>query len=234
MYWNKPLITVSWPSARDPVQESMHNGQHCLFWNPATRFNNVVTNQRLKDLCEWAMTGLQSQDPDSFLTDPKNYYDIANLVKLNIWIHDIRAQGIVKPWIMLDQGDGTWLAGTGDSRLRCLERIPEIQTVPAFVSTTQARAHLYQDLESVTTFDQFAKLCQAEPGQEFLFRLTDELAPYGIYWYEYNSERTRAVTPGETEAVYMFSSYLKKYPDVEITPEWFDTLRPWEYHKSSN
>ena len=114
---------------------------------------------------------------DNFIKDVRNHYDIANLVKLNMWIHDIRSQGIVKPWLMLDQGDGTFLAGTGDSRLRCLERIPEIQTVRAFISTRTERSHLYQGLEEVKTFDQFAQLCDAVPGQNFLFRFTNADAP---------------------------------------------------------
>ena len=209
MYWNNPLIETAWPSFGDPVVQSFHNGQHCLFWNPQAKFDYISTNQRLADLCNWANEWL-SQDPGGFLVDSNNQYDIANLVKLNLWIHDIRAQGIVKPWMILDQGDGTYLAGTGDSRLRCLERIPEITTIPAFITTHVNRAHLYTDLEPVTSFDQFARLCIARKGQEFLFRLTDPGAPYGIYWYEYNSENTRSVTPSQKQAVKMFANYFRE------------------------
>jgi len=231
MYWNNPLIEAYWPGQKDPVQDSRHNGTHCLFWNPIARFDNISTNQRLGDLCRWATEWLTHDGIDGFVADPRNHYDIANLVKLNLWIHDIRAQGIVKPWLILDQGDGTFLAGNGDSRLRCLERIPEIKSVPAFVSTHISRVSQYQHLEPVITLDQFAKLCQAQSGQLFTFRLTDPTAPFGMYWYEYNSDQTRWVTPNESDCVQAFVAYAQAQQGINITPEWFDNLIDWnQYH----
>jgi len=189
-------------------------------------FDTVQTNQRLQDLCDWANAGLGG-GLENFISDTRNHYDIANLIKLNMWIADIKIQGIVKPWMMLDQGDGTFLAGTGDSRMRCLECIPEITHVPAFVSARQDRSQLYSHLEPISSFDRFAELCGAEPGQEFLFRLTDATAPYGIYWYEYNTERTRSVTPGESWCVNTFANYAQQHPDLNINKMWFDTLIAW-------
>lgn len=227
MYWNNPLVTLTWPNSRDPVIESFHNGVHCLFYNPAQLFDNVQTNQRLQDLCNWANAGLKF-GVQTFVADSTNHYDIANLIKLNMWIADIKTQGIVKPLMMLDQGNGTFLAGTGDSRLRCLECIPAISRVPAFISTLKERAELYSDLEPVMCFDQFAELCRAEPGQEFLFRLTDASAPYGIYWYEYNAERTRSVTPEQSWCVNTFYNYAQHNADLLITKEWFNELKDWQ------
>lgn len=231
MYWDKPLIEVVWPSDQDPIVQSQHNGTHRLFYNPTAGFDCVQTNQRLGDLCEWANNWLVTDGIDAFVADQRNHYDIANLVKLNIWIDDIKKQGIVKPWMMLDQGDGTFLAGTGDSRLRCLERIPKITSVPAFISTTSSRAHLYQGLEEIVSFDRFAELCGAKHNQLFLFRLTDSTAPYGIYWYEYNSDLTRTVTPSEDHAVQQFYRYAKQHPELAITPDWFDQLVPWSRYE---
>jgi hypothetical protein len=116
--------------------------------------------------------------------------------------------------------------------MRCLECIPEITDVPAFVSARQDRAHLYTHLEQVTSFDRFAELCGAVPGQEFLFRLTDAAAPYGIYWYEYNTERTRSVTPGEPWCVSTFTNYAEQHPDLKITKTWFGTLVNWADYAS--
>ena len=228
MYWNNPLIEVKQPITTDPIAESLHNGTHCLFWNPAARLDNVTTQQTLTDLCDWANNWLTTDGIDGFVADPRNHYDIANLVKLNMWIQDIREQGIIKPWLLLDQGDGTFLAGNGDSRLRCLERIPEIQTVASFVSTTANRKHLYQELEQVTTFERFAELCGATYNNTFLFRLTDAEAPYGLYWYEFNSEHTRSVTPSEVDAIDMFVKYYKQHQGIVITPAWFDQRIDWQ------
>jgi len=228
MFWNNPLIETRWPSDIDPIKQSMHNSTHCLFYDPKyEKLEKIITNQTLAQLCHWASSWITTQGIDKFVADQKNHYDIANLVKLNMWIADIRIQGIVKPWLLLDCGNDTYVAGTGDSRLRALECIPEIQTVPAFISTKADRAHLYTELESVTSFDQFAHLCGAVPGNSFLFRLTDAQAPYGLYWYEYNTSRTRAVTPSESEAVDLFVKYMRQHPATKITPTWFNTPVTW-------
>jgi hypothetical protein len=232
MYWNNPLEQVWYPAASDIIFKATHGGQHCLFWNPQARFEHISTTQRLIDLCTWTNNNLLEHGTAKFLTDPSCFYDLANLVKLNMWIHDIRRQGIVKPWLIQDLGDGSFQASNGDSRLRCLERIPEILTVPAFISTHATRAHLYRDLEPVESFNQFAALCRAELGQEFLFRLTGPAALYGIDWYEYNSSRTRAVTPSEDEAVAMITQYLSVHPEVNFTPEWFDQSIDWSQYQA--
>ena len=218
-YWDYPLEEFNWPCSQDPVLSSSHNGTHCLFYDPKYDFRNIPYQQHLDDLCNWANEQLAG-GIDKFFSEPQNHYDIANLVKLDLWIASIREQGIIKPWLLLD--DGIITCGTGESRLRCLERIPEIKTTPAFISTHHTRAHLYSDLERVETFDQFAKLCGAKHGQQFLFRLTDVNAPYGMYWYEYNSEKTRSITPGQDQCLTMFRSYLEQNPGVIITPQWFD------------
>ena len=231
MYWNNPQIELTYPSLdQDPVFQGLHNGTHCLFYDPSVDKKSIKNNQSLQTLCNWANGAIKQQGVRGFVQDPVNHYDLANLVKLNLWIHDIRAQGIVKPWLLLDQ-DGTLVPGTGDSRLRCLERISEIQTVPAFISTHVSRADQYQHLEPVTTLDQFARLCGARPGQLFTFRLTDPAAPFGMYWYEYNSDQTRWVTPSESDCVKAFVAYAHAHPGLKINPEWFDYVIDWnQYH----
>ena len=227
MYWNNPLIEAYWPGVQDPVADSLHSGSHCLFYNPVAEFNHIKTNQRLADLIKWANEWLTHDGIDGFVADAQNHYDMANLVKLNMWVRDIRKQGIVKPWLVLDEGNGSYTAGTGDSRLRALECIPEITTVEAFISTHRDRAELYTGLEPVTTFDRFAELCGAEPGKMFVFRLTDPAAPFGMYWYEFNSNRTRAVTPSEADAVNMFINYVRGNPDLVVTKEYFSQEIIW-------
>jgi hypothetical protein len=232
MYWNNPLEQVRYPSSSDIIFKATHGGQHCLFWNPCAKFNNIPTNQTLQDLCNWANNHVRNQGIDKFFANDANHYDIANLVKLNMWIHDIRCQGIVKPWLIQDPGNSKLMVGNGDSRLRCLERIPEIQSVPAFISTHSNRANFYTHLELIHTFERFAELCNAEIDQEFLFRLTDADAPYGLDWYEYNSSRTRAVTPGQPEAVNTLKNYFDQHPGTHITPEWFDVLVNWQAYQN--
>ena len=204
----------------DPIVKSMHNKEHCLFYHP--KFNHRLINyqQKLQDLCDWA--NIRTED---FLLDSSNFYDIANLVKLNLWIADIKAQGIVKP--MLIYYDGEFTCGTGESRLRTLECIPEVAHVTAFITTHQQHAHKFLHLEPVTRFARFAEICKATLGQQFMFRFTDANAPWGLDWYEYDSELTRVVTPSQDYCVSAVRQYLYQYPDTVFNKDWFVKLVDW-------
>jgi hypothetical protein len=233
MYWNNPITHWVHPSTQDIIQDSLHNGTHCLFYNPAQDKNQIRTNQSLQDLCNWANTHITSQGIDKFLADTTNHYEIANLVKLNMWVDDLPRQGSIKPMLLQYIGQPLLESGTGESRLRALERIDSIQTVTAFISTHVDHQDQFKHLEPITTFAQFAQLCCAVPGQEFLFRLTDAQAPYGIDWYEYDSLRTAAITPGEEYCVGAMTVYLQQHPGVNFIPSWFDQLVDWASYKNS-
>ena len=233
MYWNNPTINLTYPSNQDPIADSFHNGAHCLFYNPIQDKNAIRTNQCLQDLCDWANTHITNQGVDGFIKDTANHYDIANLVKLNIWVDDLPRQGSIKPMLLQYVGRPLLESGTGESRLRALERISSITTVSAFISTHTQYRDQFNHLESITTFDHFAKRCLAEPGQQFIFRLTDDQAPYGLDWYEYNSSRTSTITPGEDYCVEVLSNYLQQQPGITFSPAWFDLLVNWDQYKNS-
>ena len=227
MYWNNPTIELTYPSDRDPVAESLHNGTHCLFYNPEIPKSNIHYTQSLQDICDWANRQINDQGLDGFVSNQLNHYDIANLVKLNMWVDDIRQQGVVKPMNLYHSGPDHYGINNGESRLRALERIDSITSVAGFIGCRVEHAENFNKLESVTTFKRFAELCRAEPDQQFLFTLTDTAAPYGIFWYEYNSRRTVLVTPGESYCVNALHTYLTQHPDTIFTPKWFDTLITW-------
>ena len=228
MYWNNPILEYVWPCEQDPVAASLHNGTHCIFYDPAVNKHSIKTNQRLQDLCNWANRAIAHQGWQGFVQDTSNHYDLANLVKLNLWVHDLPIHGSIKPMLLQYTGEIQYQTGTGESRLRALERIPQIQTVAAFISTHQQHRAQFSHLESVTTFARFAEICQAELGQQFLFRPTAPDAPYGLDWYEYNSRRTAQVTPGTDACVLAMTSYFQTHPTVIFTPEWFDQVIDWE------
>jgi hypothetical protein len=232
MYWNNPLINLTWPNNRDPIVESHHNGRHCVFYDPAVDKHAIHNTQTLQDLCNWVNNGIAGQSWSDFLADPKNHYDLANLVKLNLWVRDLPIKGSVKPMLLTYTGgkfNSNFDSGTGASRLRAMERIPSMQTVSAFITTSADRRSEFQHLEEVTTFDRFAELCQAVVGQHFLFRLTDPGAPFGIDWYEYDSVLTAAVTPGESECLTAINNYYQNNPGIKFHPEWFESTIEWCY-----
>jgi hypothetical protein len=208
----------------------MHSGAHCLFHDPAVSRYSIRYQQTLQDICAWANDHIRRNGVTAFVNDQRNHYDIANIVKLNMWIADIRVQGIVKPVMLFYDGQIKFGINNGESRLRALERVGSITTLNGFISTAAQHRHLFGDLTEVTTFAQFAQICGAEPGQEFQFTLTDAAAPYGIFWYEYNSERTRLVTPGQATCVATLDQYLTEHPGTVFTPAWFDDLVAWDQY----
>lgn len=234
MYWNNPTIELTYPSDQDPIVKSLHGGAHCIFYNPVIPKESIHYKQSLQDICTWANEQIKLHGRDGFLSDQRNHYDIANIVKLNMWVDDIRHQGIVKPMNLYYDGPGRLGINNGESRLRAVERIDSIATVFGFIGCRAEHAGEFAGLEPVTSFNQFAELCQAEQKQKFLFTLTDPQAPYGIYWYEYDSRRTAPVTPGEPQCLNLLTNYLNQHPDTEFKPEWFDTLVDWAQYKSSN
>jgi hypothetical protein len=234
MYWNNPRIELTYPSDQDPIQDSFHNGVHCLFYDPAVPKQQIRYKQTLQDICDWANNNIKTHGVNGFINNPANHYDIANIVKLNMWIDDIKKQGIVKPMLLFYDGEEKFGINNGESRLRALERIPAIGTMSAFVATRREHADRFDKLTPVTTFEQFARLCGAVDRQPFLFTLTDPQAPYGLYWYEYDSDLTRPVTPGEEASVGALHSYLTQHSRIEFTPQWFDTLIPWANYMSNS
>ena len=229
MYWNNPTIRVTYPldSQSDPVVQSFHNGVHCIFYDPAVPKQHIRYQQSLQDICDWANNHIKRNGIDGFINDPANHYDIANIVKLNMWIDDIRKQGIIKPMNIFYDGQEQYGINNGESRLRAVERIVDLSTVSAFICTRQEHADRFAHLEQIQHFEHFARLCKAVENQEFLFTLTDPDAPYGIFWYEYNSRSTAPVTPPEKFCVNTLHQYLRDYPDTKFTPEWFDDLKSW-------
>ena len=232
MYWNNPIEQFIWPCEQDPIAHSLHNGTHCVFYDPHVDKTSVHYNQRLADLCNWANEGLHNSGWTVFVNDVNNHYDLVNIVKLNLWVHDLAQNGSIKPMLLQYNGDTQYQSGTGESRLRALERIPQIQTVTAFISTHQQYQSQFTHLESVSTFARFAQLCQAEVGQQFLFRFTDQSAPYGLDWYEYNSVLTAQVTPGTEYCVEVMTNYLEQHPNLIFEPTWFDQVIEWNNFKN--
>jgi hypothetical protein len=231
MHWNNPIINLTYPSSQDPIKDSLHNGVHCLFYDPVFDQKQIKYQQKLQDLCDWTNQSIATHGVTCFLQNPQNHYDIANLVKLNMWIADIQSQGIVKP-MLISYDSNQYTAANGESRLRALECVPEICSVRAFINTSVEYQDQFDHLEPVTTFDHFAQLCGAANGQNFLFRLTDAQAPHGLDWYEYDSQRTASVTPGEEYCVAAVTAYLEQHPDTVFTVDWFAQLVGWSQYKN--
>ena len=56
---------------------------------------------------------------------------------------------------------------------------------------------------------------------------TSKLSYLFMYWFEYDSEKTRAVTPGYEWCEKVMQNYLQAN-DITFTPAWFNTLVNWK------
>lgn len=231
MFWNNPIEKVIYPSNSDILFKATHAGRHCLYYDPAVDIKLIHTNQSLSALCNLANRKI-CQDIDQCFADPTNTDWLANIVKINLWVHDLPISGSVKPMLLVYSGHPLYnfnsISGTGSSRLKALERVPSITHVHGFITTGQEYKHKFQQLELITNFDRFAEICQAQEGQQFLFRLTNEQAGYGIDWYEFNHNKTANVTPPESACITALKNYLTRCPTT-FTPEWFDQQISWDF-----
>jgi hypothetical protein len=226
------ILKFKWPCLDDPIVESLHNGRHCLFFDPAVSIHDIHNQQTLQDLCDWTNHSVAINGWEVFFDYEPYHGEIANLVKLNLWLHALRESGNIKPMLLTYTGgkfNSEFISGTGSSRLRVMERIPTMQTVTGFITTSCRFQEKFSHLELVTTFDRFAELCNAVPGQEFLFRLTDPTALFGIDWYEYDSYQTKQITPNDEACVIAMKNYINHNKDTVFSPEWFDKKIVWDY-----
>jgi len=231
-YWRNPQINVIQDTyIDDPIVPSLHQGTHCLFYDPAVSVESIA-HQTLEELCTWANENIEEYGLESFLSTERNLYDMANLVKFNMWIKDIRTQGIVKPMLLTYTGKKKYSTNTGESRLRCLEVIPHVKTVSAFITTHNQYHDQFSHLYKITNAEQFFKVCNTKTGTEYQFKYTDKHAPYGLEWFEYSSNKTRNCMLPDNECIQSIQNYLREHPSVVFSPDWFSTAVDWNLYKN--
>lgn len=226
MYWNNPITQVNWPSQLDPVQQSLHDGTHCLFYNPAMVIENIQPQQTLQQLCDLANQRLRQVSCTEFFNNTQHHDWIANIVKINLMVSSLQTMGCTKPMLLIYQNTLPFIPATGDSRLKALTCIPDIQTVPAVITTHVTQAEKFQHLQTITCFNDLAQICQVQHGTNFLFRLTDPLANYGLDWYEYEHEVS---VPSIDWCLQVLKCYLDQQSEsFEFTPDWFGRNIDWQ------
>lgn len=229
MFWNNSIEQVTYPSNNNILFKAAHNGRHCLYYDPHVDIKSIHTNQTLSALCNLANTTIK-QGLDQCFDNPINTDWLANIVKINLWIHDLPISGNIKPMLLVYSGHKLYnfnsVSGTGSSRLKALERVPNITHVQGFITTKQEYHYRFQHLELITDFNRFAELCRAQQQQNFWFRLTDNQADYGVDWYEFDHIGTSTVTPSDPICLSALKHYLQQTPTT-FTPEWFDQKISW-------
>ena len=147
-YWTNPKETYSqtvlpYPKETDPIVKSLHQGEHCLFYDPGVIKSRIDYKPTVQDQCDF----MNSQD----IWQDK--YRVATVVKLNIFVADIKKQGIVKPVMLYYNGEEKFGINTGENRMRAIERIPSITHVESFISTHRKHADKFSHLPYIENFE---------------------------------------------------------------------------------
>ena len=223
VYWNNPTLSVKYPNNVDPIVQSTHGGQHCLFYDPALPITKVEKLVTVQDTCDLANQWMRDRNS---ITEAGDLDKIYKLVRINLFFHSLRNEGNHKP--ILVQYTGTWplLSSTGGTRFMAAELCPEITAFPAFISTHCRFRSQFDHLEEITNFDTFAGHCKAQSGTNFLFRYTDVNADYGLDWYEVALDHTRV--PNLSQCAIMLEKFLAQQTmDFEFVPSWFSSKIDW-------
>jgi len=230
MYWHNPIHEITLPSDTDIIVDSHHGGEHCLFYTPTIPVVKIAKQTRLQDLCDWANNQIDTHGRHSFAVDHSSHYDAANLIKINQMVHSIAQHGSVKPMLLHFQGSLPYTTGTGDTRLRAIERLPHINTVSAFVSTHSQYREQFSQYQEIHNLQDFVECFGTKPAQ-LLIRLTDAQAPYGIDWYEYVLDDPATNVPGWDFCLRAIQNYINAQPvDFRFGPQWFDQRIDWAAH----
>ena len=121
------------------------------------------------------------------------------------------------------------ITGTGDSRLKAIECITEITTVPAIISTHQKYSHLFAHYAAIYTIDQLRYVCNVDFSTDFYARFTDEFADYGIDWIEYNVNKV--VVPSTEWCLTAIQNYINAQSSTfRFTVDWFKHLVNWQLY----
>jgi hypothetical protein len=227
MYWNNPIIEYKWPGQPDPVIQSLHQGQHCLFFDPAVGIEQIRPLQTLQNLCEQANQRLRTVSAQRFVDNPDCWDWVSNIVKINIMVQSILQHGCVKPLLLHYQKDMPFVTLTGDSRLMAISCCSLIKTVPALITTHARHSDDFRHYRSVKNFEDFANVCQVSTDTPFLLRLTDRNADHGLDWFEYNNDL--AQVPATEWCLKALSEYIKQQsPEFEFDTEWFKHPVNWK------
>ena len=219
MYWNNPIIKIS--TLDQP------NVSHRLFYCGDMLLDLIQPLQTLQQLCTLANQRLDQYPRNSFTKDTKSHDFISNIVKINQMVSTIKDFGCVKPMLLQYTGTMPMRPGTGDSRLKAIECIPEITTVPAIISTHEKHSHLFDHCEQIDSVDQLRQVCNTE--SDFYVRFTDEFAEYGVDWFEYSEDKV--AVPATEWCLTVLQNYINAQSDTfKFVPSWFKNLIDWQQY----
>lgn len=225
MNWNNPIEVIT--ENNDVLTRAQHNGQHCLFYDPAVNIDLIQRLDSPNDICAQANQWLEQKI--SVSNDFK-----ARLVNINRFAKTLQSIGCVKPMLLFYQGGMPYVAGTGGTRMLALDVLLSISTVPAFISTHTQWRNNFTNLEEVVDIARFKELCGSPNGTVSL-RLEDANSDVGINWFEIDNQSTSVAVYSEETTIAALEKYLdEQSAEFKFTPQWFIAPIDWSCYFANN
>lgn len=229
MYWNNLIVEARTNPNPDPIVTSRHQGNHCLFYDPAVPVNKIVRLTLLQEICD-VVNQRMDEDSYKFAREKRNSYEAANILRINQYVHSLKAEGSIKPMLIYYIGISIYDAATGGTRLMAAELIPELTHVSAFIDTRAEYRDQFSHLREIKNFDDFRECCGAVDGTQFWFRNTAPDADFGLDWYEVALPVKSAVVPGDNYCLQAVDNYLRHQPqEFRFEPAWFAQEIDWDH-----
>lgn len=214
----------------DHLTDHLNQGQHVLFYDPAVPIQNINKWDTLEELINIANQRLDHYGSSMFTNfkecnEFSNEDQIANIIRINLFVHSINAQGNVKPCILHYCGSLPYGAGNGGSRLMALECLPHISTISAFISAPAGLASNFSHLRQIHNTQDLLDILGKPHKTKFYFKFTYDPDAHGIDWYEVDLRFVRV--PNNQQCLELLQEYVNNQPNFRFTKSWFTEHHNW-------
>ena len=176
--------------------------EYLLCWLANTDINQLAPVSTVKDLLERANLG----DPDA----------LANAVRLNWMIQDLRVNSMIKPIFCRDDD---YRVIVGDTRIMAAQLAGVLQ-VPVMAYLHQPQGQICRTLEDIKIFSGF--------GSDAILQFVPNVDPLTCppNWIDIGDQRTAGHGHDEARRLEAIQTLLKKNPQP-LTLEWLLEPRDW-------
>jgi hypothetical protein len=208
-YWENPQHDFNVGQHTDIFASHLLSGQKVIYV-PEFPLNMITRSHTVDDVCNFVNNIDLYNDP----------YWCPNMVKIDIWAESMRRYGIIKPVLLSYDDDHAYQCLTGSTRVLCADLISSIDHVPAFISLHNKNSDSVIKGKQMFDFDRFITYANAQPGDSFSVKFTNNPEDFGLYWFEYSHHNLAAAVPDDEWCTKTMQQYIKDNPGLVIDREW--------------
>lgn len=226
-------LTKIYQHHQDPIQQGQQNGRFRYVFGTVP-ISQTIPNYNLDLLISKANVQLEHLGRELSYQDHRRVdFDTVQLVKINLLYHNLLRQNNIKPWLLAQRAAGYQIIN-GESRFRAMELLDNVPAIQALVCVP---CDLYNSMQPINNFYEFAEACQVPIGTAFWFTMAEPNLDYGLSWYEVALDNNSGTTGGGFRdwAQRAIQSYLHQQPDnFRFDRDWFRGHYDWASHAGSN